>query len=269
LRGFGLLRIVCLLALTDAVLSTSAAADPVSDWQEAKRLRNDGTAAMDRGDFVEAVEAFRGAYKLYPSPNLFYNIGVALDQLGRTGAAVEAFEHFLASAPKARSDARDFATNRLAVLAPGVGRLDLTLSPPDARVTVDGEEARWPHTGGLPVTAGERTVVAEKNGYEVFTAKLTLVAGEQRHLDITLQPKPASVAVVDRPAPPARPRDTTAPALVASAPTAAERKPVYKKWWLWTIVGGVAVAGAVTGVAMATRPTPLTANTSLGVQHPF
>jgi tetratricopeptide (TPR) repeat protein len=30
--------------------------------------------------------------------------------------------------------------------------------------------------------------------------------------------------------------------------------PVYKKWWLWTIVGAVVVAGAVTVTAIATAP---------------
>jgi tetratricopeptide (TPR) repeat protein len=71
------------------------------------------------------------------------------------------------------------------------------------------------------------------------------------------------------PTPP--PATTPSPALVAAGPTArAERTPVYKKWWLWTIVGGVAVAGAATGVALAlTRPTPLTASTTLGAQSPF
>ena len=33
--------------------------------------------------------------------------------------------------------------------------------------------------------------------------------------------------------------------------------PVYKKWWFWTIVGGVAVAGVATTVAITTRDTVL------------
>ena len=35
-------------------------------------------------------------------------------------------------------------------------------------------------------------------------------------------------------------------------PAASDRPtPVYKKWWLWTIVGGVVVAGVVVGVTVA------------------
>ena len=40
-----------------------------------------------------------------------------------------------------------------------------------------------------------------------------------------------------------------ADALVSAPPPRSTRQPVYKKWWLWTIVG-VAVAGAATGLAV-------------------
>jgi hypothetical protein len=34
-------------------------------------------------------------------------------------------------------------------------------------------------------------------------------------------------------------------------PAPAEGQPVYKKWWLWTIVGGVAVVAVGVGVGVA------------------
>ena len=37
------------------------------------------------------------------------------------------------------------------------------------------------------------------------------------------------------------------------APTTATATPLYKRWWLWTIVGGVVAAGAVTGAVLGTR----------------
>jgi tetratricopeptide (TPR) repeat protein len=40
--------------------------------------------------------------------------------------------------------------------------------------------------------------------------------------------------------------------VVVSTPTPA-KTPVYKKWWLWTIVGVVVVGGAVTAGVLATR----------------
>jgi tetratricopeptide (TPR) repeat protein len=40
-----------------------------------------------------------------------------------------------------------------------------------------------------------------------------------------------------------------APVVVAVAP-APERTPVYKRWWLWTAVGGVVVAGVAVGLGV-------------------
>jgi tetratricopeptide (TPR) repeat protein len=47
--------------------------------------------------------------------------------------------------------------------------------------------------------------------------------------------------------------------------------PAYKKWWVWTIVGGVVVGGAAAGLAIGlTRASAApTANTVLGTAHPF
>jgi tetratricopeptide (TPR) repeat protein len=65
------------------------------------------------------------------------------------------------------------------------------------------------------------------------------------------------------PAPPTPPSGTqgaTTPSTGANnltvTTTAKRETPVYKKWWLWTIVGGVAVAAVVgVSVGLATHPT--------------
>jgi tetratricopeptide (TPR) repeat protein len=47
---------------------------------------------------------------------------------------------------------------------------------------------------------------------------------------------------------------------VPASPPQPEHKPVYKKWWFWTILGGVVVAGVATGLAVGlTRNSPTTA----------
>ena len=63
----------------------------------------------------------------------------------------------------------------------------------------------------------------------------------------------ATPAAVTPPATP--PEAATAPSSEAATETH-ERTPLYKKWWLWTIVGGVVVAGVVTGVVLATSSKP-------------
>ncbi|HEX6836932.1 MAG TPA: hypothetical protein VF334_10195 [Polyangia bacterium] len=59
---------------------------------------------------------------------------------------------------------------------------------------------------------------------------------------------PAAAAVPSAPAPPQR-----AATSAESSSVPRERTPLYKKWWLWTAVGVVAV-GVVTAVVLATTP---------------
>jgi len=67
------------------------------------------------------------------------------------------------------------------------------------------------------------------------------------------------------------PTGTAAVTLTSPPPPAAPPKtPVYKKWWLWTIVGVAAAGvGVGLGIGLTQSPAPATANTSLGTIHPF
>jgi tetratricopeptide (TPR) repeat protein len=64
------------------------------------------------------------------------------------------------------------------------------------------------------------------------------------------------------------PKVETAPALVATAPPPEKKTPVYKKWWLWTAVGVVAV-GAAVGAGIAVGLQSNTPNSALGATRVF
>jgi tetratricopeptide (TPR) repeat protein len=78
----------------------------------------------------------------------------------------------------------------------------------------------------------------------------------------TAQPKPMPAVPEATPAPTAPAPETAPPGSKATTNTVAETAPpasalkestpIYKKWWLWTIVGGVVVAGAVTAAVLLT-----------------
>ena len=63
----------------------------------------------------------------------------------------------------------------------------------------------------------------------------------------------ANPRVEDKPPVAPAPEPTPAPVVVATAappPQAVDTTPLYKKWWLWAIVGGVVVAGVAVGVGV-------------------
>lgn len=80
----------------------------------------------------------------------------------------------------------------------------------------------------------------------------------------TTPPRETPLAATPPPAPPA-PRAAATPSVAATRPT-----PVYKRWWLWTLVGAAAAGAAVgLGVGLSGSPdhTP-TATTSFGTFRP-
>src|SRR5262249_35004540 len=146
-------------------------------------------------------DAFREAYQLVPSPNLNFNMGVALDQLGRYAEAVSAFEEFLDATPDVITDARVteaclFAKARLAALEPKVARLELAASPVDAVVIVDELPVTLSRKQGLPVMAGEHTIRVQREAYTPAVQRLSIANGEHRRIDVKLQPIISPIAPV-------------------------------------------------------------------------
>jgi tetratricopeptide (TPR) repeat protein len=95
-------------------------------------------------------------------------------------------------------------------------------------------------------------------------AKLESAIAEENATKRMPPPSPIAPAegpppVATAPAPPSTAEPATALSVGKQAePPAAARKPVYKRWWLWTIVGVVA-AGAAVGAAIAiTQSAPST-----------
>jgi tetratricopeptide (TPR) repeat protein len=90
----------------------------------------------------------------------------------------------------------------------------------------------------------------------------------KRPPDQTMAPVEKPAAPAEKPAAPVeKPSVAPAPALIATH-EATPPTPVYKKWWFWTIIGGVVVAGASIGLAVALTQSGATFNPSLGTVGP-
>lgn len=91
------------IAIT-VVMATAAAAGaqpkPVAPADAAKAKAESAKAAFDRGDYAVAVEEYREAYRLMPSPGLLYNLGQAYRLVGSCAEAVEAYREYLRLVPE-------------------------------------------------------------------------------------------------------------------------------------------------------------------------
>ncbi|HOI09193.1 MAG TPA: PEGA domain-containing protein [Myxococcota bacterium] len=117
-------------------------------------------------------------------------------------------------------------------------RVDLTTTPPGGEVYVDGD-----FVGVAPVTArlkpGTYKLRIAKVGFSEQRQNLVVEPGKSSQVNVAL-------AAVEIPVVP-----ETAPPVPEKGGESEVRKPVYKTWWFWTIIG-VAVVGAGTTAALLT-----------------
>ncbi len=104
------------------VLALAAQAAPVAKpdpTAEAKRLYAEGTAAYNLSEYATAIEKYKAAYKLVPSPYLVYNIAQSYRLSKDFEQALEFYDKFLTQLPKApnRAEVEGFITDLKAQIA--------------------------------------------------------------------------------------------------------------------------------------------------------
>lgn len=249
---------------TFALAATAAAAEPPADAPakaRAQALLSEGTAAYGRGDYASALDKFTAAYRIFPSPKLWFNIGQANRDLGRPVEAVAAFSRFLRDAGDAPPETLSEARRSAAELKTRLGQITVTCATDGADVTVDGKQIGSTPLGEMVwTTPGRHQIAVQHAGFSPAIEDVVVAAGKAAAVDIDLRPidlRPANQAAGGT--------------LVGGAAAVPERKPFYRRGWFWIAAGVVVAAGAGTAVLLATRESGGGGGlkTTLGVQQAF
>ncbi len=181
------------------------------DKQKARDAFRIGTQHFKLGEYDQALESFKEAYRNFESPIFLFNIAQCERQLNHKPEAIRFYRQYLA-------DAKD-ATNRDEVQQI-IGKLQSAL---DAEHAAAAKPPQGP-TESNPMA--------------------------------TSPPPPPS---------------TNAATLTAAAPPPAQRStPVYKRWWLWTAVGGAVAIGVGVGLGVGLGSSSSTLpGTTFGSVKPF
>jgi hypothetical protein len=225
--------LVIVIALPLAAGSPAGAAEPaVSPEASARQHFDEGTKLFNLGEFAHAVIEYKAAYKAKADPVFLYNIAQAYRLSGDLGNAVFFYRSYLRNHPSAPN--RREVEGRVRNLEQQLQQQKVvTTTPPNSAVPPGGT------TTAAPEPASEPTPTAA-----------------------TAAPEPAAVTTPSSSSSTSTaPTATAAPAradLVAtSTPARDAHTPVYKKWWLWTIVGVAAVgAGVGLGVGLGMSHSP-------------
>lgn len=191
--------------------------------EQAREAYGQGEEKFKAGDFAGAVEGYKKANEILPSPQAQFKLATALDKAGKNAEAAEAYKKFLDTAPADKmEDQKKAATERVAGLSEG--KITVLSDPGGATVKIDGTSA----DGVTPIEAkakpGTHTVEVILPNYETFTKTIELAANGTVKVDAKLvsaappPPPPAPSAPVAAPSPPpekpAEPPPSKTPAYV-------------------------------------------------------
>jgi hypothetical protein len=246
------------------------------DLAAAKQAYGDALRAFNLGVWDEAVAGFQKSYRLSGDAALLFNIAQAQRQAGHVKEAIVAYKAFLREKPGTRN--REMIEAKLKVLESGAGANSTAARPEDSKGQPDGLTGIWEDPFAkrtvVPVEATPEAALATRPGVPLAPAANAVPA------------PPVAVPTTAAPAPPMTEHSTPQSAAVATLPAAASvavsplspagRGPAPtreealdlrqkttteetaktgspSRWWLWTGIGAVVVAGIVTTVILSTR----------------
>jgi tetratricopeptide (TPR) repeat protein len=198
-----------LVILALLLCSVTAHADNKATAREAYV---EATRYYDLAEYVHALDSFKRAYMNYEDPAFLYNIAQCHRHLGNQADALTFYRNYLRKVPEAH--------NRSEVLAL-VSSLEASLAEKQA-------SSNRPPAGALPAQGSKEPQVPAPTASALASPAVLLPSASHPDPDATRAPGNALV--------------------VTAQPRHPARTPVYKRWWLWTTVGIVAVAAA--GVAV-------------------
>lgn len=281
------------IALCIAALAGRARGEPVSP-DRAVELKQEGDSAMVSLRYADALDAYSASYELDRNPALLYNLGRALQALGRYPEAFAKLEAFSTAAPPELKRKVPKLAELIEDVRIRVSRLMVTSNVAGARVHVRKRElGPTPLVGPISLNAGNAVIEVSAEGYLPYRRIVRLPPGGEYALHVELLERDRSgillVATNVRGA-----RVFVDGKLVGMAPTetivspgthrvsathagyhdaqstavlrAGERKsfvveleatvPITQRWWFWTGVGAVVAGGAALSIALLSERSP-------------
>lgn len=261
-----------------------------SAHDDAKRHFERAHTLYKSGDLDTALAEFEAAYQSYPSPGVFYNIGILQKDLHRYPEAIATLERYLTEAKAQPKERVTEAAQLIAEMRAMLGHLVLTISPAGATVIIDGRRAGETPLAPVVLTPGHHVIELSAPDHEPLRKEVSIAAGQPLALTIELKaiPKTGQARITSSPSLstirvdgqllgtgaveldlPAGGHtvEVSAPgyqtqqrALVLAAgqnPTmavelarAAVKTPVSRRWWLWTAIGTAVAGGVATAIAV-------------------
>ena len=209
---------VLLVALVLAVVVAPRGARAEDGASAARAHFQKAEAAFNMGDFEGALASYQAAYKAKPLPGLLFNVGQCHRNMGNHERALFFYRRYLALSPD----------------TPNRSLVEGLIAEEEKKEAASGKAAP-PATTPPPATAAAAPPAVAPPPVALAPAS-------------ALATDPAGSSLLEPP--PERADDP--PMFVKARPEAATTaRPIYKRWWFWTALAGVAAAGVTTAVLVS------------------
>ncbi len=183
------IALACPVAGSGAVGHAQPPLSPEADARYRSTLK-DALAEYDANHFEEARILFRRAHEINPNARTLRSIGMASFELRDYVAAVRALSAALVDPRKPLSpEQRTHAKGLLERSRMYVDIYTLKISPPDARVLIDGHVPDTEPDGTILLGFGSHTLEVSKPGFVLRTMVVNVRGGERKDLAMTLERK--------------------------------------------------------------------------------
>ncbi len=229
---------VCLLAVS----MVQAQGISIEEKREkAQAYFQQGELLVEKGEYIQAAEAFTQAYETMPHPSVLANVAYCYDKAGNIPKAVEVFRKYMALY-EGEADT-EAARERLQELKQRIGEIEITCPTDPCRVMIDGKVS-----GEAPFRAildpGVHWVEAVA-GDTVY--KRISVTVQEEHT-VVLAMTPAQPEVQDTPPPPKPVEMASVPRIKSSSKIEKQSKKKMFGVPFWVASGTTIAALGVTGV---------------------
>lgn len=198
----GTLTIVVWTPRSFAQESSASAEEPDKSKEAmsdvARELYEEGDRFLRKGDYHQACARLTAAYRIMQHYQIAAALGLCELRLGNHRIAAELVTVYLDEAPADEpAELREKAGKLLAEATANLATVTLSVSLPEARVTVDEQEIKKGATT-IYLEPGTHIFVARHEGYDTVTKSHDLVAGSTQTVNLLLTPK-ALAAVAPAP----------------------------------------------------------------------
>lgn len=200
---------------------------------------------MQLGNFVEAREQFARAHGLFPNARTLRGLGITEFELKHYANAIDQLSAALASDVRPLDGKLRADTEALLKRANTyVGELNIRVSPRSASLLIDGTRHVTRLDVPVRLDVGDHQLEFRAREHAPERRQVSVRGGQTDNLEVQLSTLSVASAASD-----AQPGPVSTN---SSQEARSETTPVYKRWWLWTIVG-VVVAGAAVGTVLVLR----------------